>query len=265
MRFPTLMAVLALVAALPAAAEDLTILSKVSRAGGPPTTTTSYLANDRLRIVQADGREFMIDLKSGDMTVMDGQRRQYFVVTRQDLDQARARIQQQMNDPQMKEAQERMKNLPPEVQKRMQTAMGGLVSSVTVQKTGATRKIAGYSCEDWTVAVGEISRTEECLTTELPLPTQSWEKYRDFAESMRNMTAAMGPMGKGISDLQEKMKDMKGFPLVVKTTAGVLGRTSTTTSEVVEVKRGPIPASAWQIPTGYTKVDNPMLKGGRGR
>ena len=29
---------------------------------------------------------------------------------------------------------------------------------------------------------------------------------------------------------------------------------------MVEVRKGPIPASAWEIPAGYTKIDNPMLK-----
>jgi hypothetical protein len=32
------------------------------------------------------------------------------------------------------------------------------------------------------------------------------------------------------------------------------------TTEVVEVKKGSIPASAWALPEGYRKVDNPMLK-----
>ena len=58
-----------------------------------------------------------------------------------------------MNNPQMKEAQERMKNLPPDVQKKMHAAMGGLVGAVTVQKAGTTRKVAGYTCEDWTIAL----------------------------------------------------------------------------------------------------------------
>lgn len=39
-----------------------------------------------------------------------------------------------------------------------------------------------------------------------------------------------------------------------------MGHKSVVASEVTEVKRGPIPASAWEIPAGYTKVDNPMLK-----
>jgi hypothetical protein len=39
-----------------------------------------------------------------------------------------------------------------------------------------------------------------------------------------------------------------------------MGRSSTAASEVVEVKKGAIPASAWEVPGGYRKVDNPMLK-----
>jgi len=59
------------------------------------------------------------------------------------------------------------------------------------------------------------------------------------------------------------MKDMKGYPLLVTATTTLMGRPTITTTEVVEVKRGSVPASAWQVPAGYTKVDNPMAKGGR--
>ena len=57
-------------------------------------------------------------------------------------------------------------------------------------------------------------------------------------------------------------------PIVPTTTAiDVLGTRTTTESEVIEIRRGPIPASAWEIPAGYTKVENPMLKAfeGKGR
>jgi hypothetical protein len=257
------LAVLALALALPALADDLTIVSRVSRGDEPPTTATSYLTADRLRITQPDGREFMADMKSGDITMVDGRKKQYSVITKQDLEQLKARMQQQMNSPEMQKAQEQMKNLPPEVQKRMQGAMGGIMSSITVQKTGTTRKVAGYTCENWTVSFGQLSRTEQCMSTELPLPAQAWDSYRDFYRDMMGMMGAAGPMAKSLSDMREKMKDMKGFPMAVTTTTSMMGKPSTTTTEVTEVKRGPIPASVWQVPAGYTKVDNPLVKGGR--
>jgi hypothetical protein len=106
-----------------------------------------------------------------------------------------------------------------------------------------------------------MSKTDECLSTELPLPTQTWAMYKEFAESMTAAMAAMGPMAKGMSDMQAKMKDMKGYPLSRTTSVSMMGHSNTTTSEVTEVKKGAIPASAWEVPAGYTKVDNPMLKG----
>lgn len=253
-----------LAAALPAAADDLTIVSKISRESGPPTTATSYLSSDHARVVQPDGGEAILDLKTGQITVIDGRKKEYFVVTRQDMDQMKARLQQAMDNPEVKRAQEQMKNLPPEIQKRMQGMMGAVVSSVDVKKTGTARKIAGYNCENWTISVGTVSKTEQCLTTELPIPVQAWDTYRDFAESMKGMMAAMGPMAKGISDMQAKMKEMRGFPLASTNSTSVLGRSTTSSTEVVEVKKGAIPASAWEVPAGYRKVDNPMLKAAAG-
>lgn len=261
MPFPTRsLAALVLAASLPAGADELTIVSRVTRNGGPPVTTTSYLGSDHARMVQPDGQEMILDSKAGQMTIIDGRKKEYFVITRQDIEQVQARVQQQMNSPEMRKAQEQMKNLPPDVQKRMEAMMGGVTSSINVRKTGTTRKIAGYSCEDWTIDLGQFSKTEECLTTELPLPAQSWETYRSFAQTMKSMMAAAGPMAKAASQMQEKFKEMKGLPLATKTTASILGHSSTTLSEVTEVKRGPIPASAWEIPAGYRKVENPMLK-----
>ena len=253
-------AAIVLAAAIPAAADDLTIVSKVARDGGPPTMATSYLSSDHARVVQGEGQESMIDLKTGQMTVIDGRKKEYYVITRQDMDQLKAQLQQTMNSPEMLKAQEQMKNLPPDVQKKMQGMMGSFASSVDVQKTGTTRKIAGYTCENWTVTMGQFSKTEQCLSSELPLPTQVWDTYRDFAESMKSAMQAMGPMAKGMADMQAKMKDMRGFPLASSTSVNIMGRTSGSSSEVVEVKKGAIPASAWDLPAGYTKVANPMLK-----
>jgi hypothetical protein len=254
-----------LAASVSAAAEDLTIVSKVTRDGAAPTTATSYLSGERARMVQPDGQEAMIELGTGQITVLDGRKKEYFVITRQDMEQMKTRMAQLASSPEMQRAQEQMKNLPPEVQKKMQGMMGAAGGSLDVQKTGTTRKIAGYTCENWTITLGTFSKTEQCLTTELPVPVQTWTAYRDFADSMRTMMAAMGPMGKSMADAAVKMKDMKGFPLALTTSSSVMGRTMNASTEVVEVKKGAIPASAWAIPEGYKKIDNPMLKAVPGR
>src|SRR4029079_17809830 len=98
------MAAALLAAAVPAAADDLTIVSKVTRDGGEATTATSYLSADHARIVLPDGQEAILDLKTGQITVIDGRKREYFVVTRQDMDQMKAKMQQTMNSPEMQRA-----------------------------------------------------------------------------------------------------------------------------------------------------------------
>jgi hypothetical protein len=39
-----------------------------------------------------------------------------------------------------------------------------------------------------------------------------------------------------------------------------MGRSTTNSQEVTEIKKGPIPATAWQIPAGYRQVESPMAK-----
>jgi hypothetical protein len=241
--------------ALPAIAEDLTIVSKVTHDGGPAETSTSYISSDHVRMSQPDGNEAIVDLKSGQMSMLDGKKKTYYVITRQDIDAMAVKIQEQMNSPEMKKAQEQMKNLPPEIQQRM----SGMFA-VDVEKSGSTRTIAGYKCDNWTITIGQFSRTEECVTNELKFPLQAWDMYRGYADSMKNLMTAMGPMARSVATMQEQFKKMKGFSLASTTTMNVMGRKSASVSEVTAIKQGPIPASAWEIPAGYTKVDNPMMK-----
>jgi Domain of unknown function (DUF4412) len=256
------LAALAFAAGVPALGQDLTIVSKVMKDGKPAETTTSYLSRDYVRSAQGDGKESIYDLKAGQMTVLDGTKKTYYVITRQDMEQVAARMKEQMNSPEAKKAQERMKSLSPEEQQKMDAMMGGMFD-FDVQKTGTTRRIAGYNCENWKITLGRFSKTEECLTSELQFPAQAWEMYKGFAENMKTMMAAFGPMARSMEKMQEKFKTMRGFPLATTTEINIMGHATTSVSEVTEVKRGPIPASAWEIPAGYTKVDNPMLKAGR--
>jgi Domain of unknown function (DUF4412) len=132
--------------------------------------------------------------------------------------------------------------------------------AVEVVDLGTTRKIAGYTCENWKMTMGQISRSEECLTSELKFPPQAWEMYRGFADSMKTTMAAFGPMAKSVAKMQEQLKKMNEYPLANTSTTEIMGHKTVVATEVVEVKHGAIPASAWEIPAGYAKIDNPMLK-----
>jgi len=250
LRMRHLIAALLLAAALPTLADDLTIQSKTTRDAAPPQTSASYISSDHVRMAQDDGKELILDLKSGDMTMLDTAKKTYYVITRQDMDAMSAKVQEQMAQ---------LKDLPPEQQARMEAMMGGMFA-ITVEKSGTSRKIAGLDCENWRITIGQFSKSEQCVTTQLKYPVAAWDAYKGFADSMKAMMAAMGPMAKGAAKMQEQFKKMKGLPLANTTTTDIMGHKTVITTEVTAVKYGPIPASAFAIPAGYTKVDNPMMK-----
>jgi hypothetical protein len=239
-------------------AQDLTIVSKHVTSDGRTETMTSYITADRVRAAQSDSSEMMFDLKSGDLTVFDAKKKQYYVITQKDVDDMSAMIKERMNSPEMKRAMDQMKSLPPDQQKKMQEMMGGMFA-VSVEKAGTSRTIAGYKCDNWIVTIGQISRSEQCLSTDLKLPDTAWAGYRRFGDMMKSFTAAMGPMANSFDKMREQMEKMKGFPLASSSTSSIMGREMKTTTEVTSISRGPIPASAWAIPAGYTKVENPMM------
>ncbi len=252
---------LAVLAALPGAAEDLTIVVKETHGSNAPVTSTSYISADKLRTTNAEGTEVLAEPAAGKFTMIDHKKKEYYVVTRQDLEAAMAEMQARMKqmEPQMKQAQEQMKNLPPELREKMAGMMGGFVAAVNVQKGTGGRTVAGHRCENWIITMGEMSRTEECLTTELQFPAQTWAAYQDFNNRMKSAMTT-GPMGQAFAQMKEKFKDVKGYPLASTTTTKILGRTSASTTEVTEIKKGSIPASAWELPAGYKQVESPMAK-----
>ncbi len=260
-RRATVLSTLAL-AASSLGAQDLTIVSKSTHNQDPPQITTSYISSDRIRMASADGNEMLAEPGTGKFTMIDNKKKEFYVVTKQDLEAFSAAMAARMKEmePQMKKMQEQMKSLPPEMQQKMAGMMGGFAAAVTVTKGPGSRTIAGYKCDNWTMTIGELSRTEQCLTMDVQYPPQAWAAYQDFANSMKSAMAAMGPMAQGIQQMQEKMKDMKGLPLASTNTTKVMGRSSMDSQEVTEIKKGPIPATAWQIPAGYKQVESPMSK-----
>ena len=246
---------LILLAALPAAAEDLTIVSQRSHGDAAPTTQTIYFISARMRMANPEGSESIVDYATGDITVIDNKKKEYFVMTRADMEAAAAQakaMQAQM--------QSRMQSLPPEVREKMAGAMGGAADAVKVEKGTGGRTVAGYACENWIVTIGTFSRQETCMTTQLQFPAAAFDGMKALSEGMRG---AGGPMGGGMTGVWDKFKEMKGYPVATTTTTTMMGRSDTTKAEVTEVKKGAVPDSVFQVPAGYKKVDSPTSKMGR--
>ena len=231
------------------ASDDLTVISNITTNGQPGGTETNYISSDHVRTSDASGTDLIIDLKSGVMTNINDQKRTYYVVTKQDMENMQAKMTERMNDPKMKQAMAMMQGMS-----------SSMSSSTEVKKTGVTRKVAGYACDEWVITMGAMMTLKECVTSDLKYPVHSWQALAEFSDSMRKSMSGVGPSAKAGADLAEKMKSIKGFPVATSTTVDAGVAKTTTTSEVSEVRRTPILASTWDVPAGFTKVENPMMK-----
>ena len=231
-------AALGFAAALPAlaAAEDITVVSKTTANQGATTTSTQYITADRMRT--SDGEhDTIVDVAAGRFTVIDHKKKEYFEFTREEMLASMQKFEQQMAGP---------------AGAMFEKMMGGKVGEVTVQK-GASRKLAGYDCTNYTFSLGENMRYEMCATQALQLPAQ-------YYDALKGPYSMMGPMGKRFDKLFEEMKKVKGFPVAMSSTVNVMGLKMNVASEATEIRKGAIPATAFQLPAGYKKKDTPFRK-----
>ncbi len=235
---------LSLLAALPLAAEDLTIVFKDGKGG----TETQYLTATKMRSAGAK-QDSIIDFASGAMTMVDHQKKEYSTVTLDEMEAAMKQANAQM--------EAAMAKVPPEMRQKMEAMMGGAMGAITVTR-GGTRKVAGYDTQQYTITMGQSMTRVVWNTTGLQFPFDPAQFHR-----MTSFTALAGPMMKSSAQLAEKMKEAAGFTLAETTSVKMMGQGSETSREAVEVKKGAISADAFAIPAGYKKVDSPMLKMGQ--
>jgi hypothetical protein len=230
------------------ASDDMTVVSKTSHNGKPSGNTTSYVSGDHARMGAGGGHEMIIDLKNGTMTTIDANKKTYYTVTKKDIEDMNAKMQARMNTPEAKKGMEAMQGMA-----------SGMADSYEVKKTGQTRKVAGYTCEEWAITMSEMSTTTECVTSEVKYPAHAYEAFKAFGESMTRSSPFAG-MAKNADSMAEKRKAIKGFPVATSMTSDIMGSKSTTETEVIQISYAVLPASTWDVPAGYTKVENPMLK-----
>ena len=229
-------AALACAAALPAiaGAEDITVVSKTTTNQGAPSTSTQYIAADRMRT--SDGvHDTIMEVAAGRFTMIDHKKKEYYEFTRDEMLASMQKLEQQMSGP---------------MGAMMEKMMGGKAGEATVEK-GASRKVAGYDCTIYTVSLGENLKYEMCATQALQLPVQ-------YYDALKGPSSMMGPMARHFDKVFDEMKKIKGFPIAMTSTVNMMGTKVNHVSEATEIRKGAIPATAFAIPAGYTKKDAPF-------
>jgi hypothetical protein len=249
----------AVLAAAPrAAAEDLTLVFKTTGKGAG--TSTSYYSSEKMRAGDAEN-DMIVEYGPGKIVSVDHKKKEYSEITLAEMEAAMKQMAAKMEEA-GKQMEQQMANLPPEMKKKMEQMMGGGASALTVTK-GGTREIAGYSCQDYTLAMGETMTTKVCATTALafPAPNVDFKRFASYAGAATAM--ANNPMFKGLSRLADEMKKIEGITIAESTSFKMMGKSMETSKEATEIKKGPIPASAFDVAAiapGYKKVPHPVTK-----
>jgi len=242
-----------------AAAEDLTLVFKTTTKQGA-STATSYYSTAKMRTGDAEN-ETIVEYGPANIISIDHKKKEYSEITLAEMEAAMKQAAAKMEEAN-KQMEQQMAAMPPAMREKMQQMMGGAAGSVSVTK-GGSRQVAGYSCQDYTIAMGETMTTKLCATTALafPAPAVDYKRFASFATSAGAM--ANNPMFKGMSKMADELKKIEGITIAEATSVKIMGRSMDTSKEAVEIKKGPIPASAFDvalIAKGYKKVPNPITK-----
>ena len=227
-----LIAVIALVVPCAQADDGMTITSKVTAAMGGASTSTQYITSDKIRI--SDGEtDMIVDLKAGKMIQIDHKKKKYFEITFEEMRQHFEKMEQMIASTPM-----------------MEKMMGGKLSEVEVEKTSESREILGYDCTKYILNMGGSFSETLWVTPDLEMPLE-------YYDASKMMYASMGPMAARFEKMLESIKEIDGFPLATDVDIKVMGKDASSSSEVTDIKNGPIPADLFTVPAGYKKKKSP--------
>jgi hypothetical protein len=250
-RFAVAAACVAVLAAAPALAEDLTVVFKTTGTGGAGTAT-SWFSTERMRTTDG-ATDTLVEYGPGRIVSVDHKKKEWSEITLAQLEEMMKQMSAQM--------EAATANMPPAMKEKMQSMMGG-GGAVSVAKAGV-RKVAGYDCQDYSVTMGQMGGIKVCATTAVapPTPAADFKRFASFASSAGAL--ASSPMFKGLA---EEMKKIEGFTIADSTSMKMMGRSLSTSREATEIKKGAIPAATFDlaaIAPGYKKVDSPLAKVGK--
>jgi hypothetical protein len=217
-----------------AAAEDLTVVSRVTPPKGPPTTSTQYISAAKVRT--ADGTsDSIVDIATGRLTFIDHQKKSFYETSFQEIQAHFAELEQMLESNPMLES------------------MFGGANAVKVEKTGETRSIAGYTCQKYNLSFGPNFAFEVWAAPDLKPPVE-------YFEGRKLHYASAGPFAGRFEKMIEEMKKIGGFPLATTIDTKLMGFKMHSETEATEVNTEPIPPAVFEPPVGYKQKKSPFQK-----
>ena len=202
-------------------------------------------------VTKESGETFIVRLDKELFITIDPKEKTYSEMTFAEMESMMKKASGKM-DARMAEMKEKLANMPEEqrkmVEQMMASKMPGMAkdAKVEVEKTGDKETISGFACTKYVVN----QDGKEAMTLWVTKDVKGFDSMRKDWEEFSKRMMAMNPMGgKGLGDA---FKKIDGFPIRTEM-AGAF------TSTVTKVEEKSTPASAFEVPAGYKKVNPKMM------
>ena len=220
---------------------------------------TTLVQNGMMRTNSTDTGAVII--KSGSMIMIDDKRKQYREMTKEDMKKMAAGASAAMA-----RMQEQMKNMKPEQRAMMEKMMGdkiaggmgtpGKADTWDSKDTGKTATVEGRSCKVWILSRNGAPFEELCVVPYGSLPGKEdlQKVFKDFADAFADI-AKNAP---GADQAAKARAAINGYPVRTRTYEGD-GKFRSTETIMTKWVEESIPASAFDVPAGYKKMEMPQM------
>ncbi|MBI4454405.1 MAG: DUF4412 domain-containing protein [Acidobacteria bacterium] len=210
------------------ALQETTTTTGAPMGGGGQTTGTSYFAGNAMKHTGSDGHDFIIRYDQNKTISIDHKKKTYSEMT---FDEMQRMLDQALGG--MKMGKEEME--------AMRQVMGQTMGEVSVAKLGPGETVAGYSTEKYLIKMPPME-IQVWAAPGLSIPAVYYDAMR--LGIPRNPMFDMGKM-------YEEFKKVNGMVVKSVTSMKMMGMNMTTTTVTTSVEKGAIPASTFEVPTGY--------------
>ncbi|MFN0157409.1 MAG: DUF4412 domain-containing protein [Bacteroidota bacterium] len=222
--------------------------TKTSDGKGP--VTKYYYMPKKFKSVD-EGQTAIMRLDKELMMLVDHEKKTYWQMTFDEMESMMKDMGGKMDEA-MKQMEKEMAGMDPEQRKMVEQMMGkkmggGSQEAVEVDKSSDTKSISGYKCIKYTLKQGDDVMATVWATKELASSEAMRKELDEFAKRMSAM------MPKGMENIVKKsINTIDGFPIQTEMKGGSL-------MTVTKIEKTSVAASEFEVPTGYTKEDPPMM------
>jgi hypothetical protein len=216
--------------------EDLTMQSTETSSGmmgrgGGTNTSTDYYSRNALRSNTSTGIDTIIQFDSEKIITIDNKKKTYTEMTFEQLSEMLDNAASQLNE-NSEEMAAAMK------------MMGIGDTPISVSKAGPGETIAGFPTDKYIIK--GFMNMEIMASPDLKIPAAYYDVMKMRVPSMPMMD---------LKQLFEEMKKIDGIPLKTVMSIKMMNMEMKTTKEVTSIERGAIPASVFNVPADYKKVE----------